>query len=110
MLWAAPSCSGRAGDSAQRRGLVSQVVQKLNPAEDCGLTVASLFSAAKSYLEGKKSTKKLPLPCMASLCDCFFPIDLSVCPYAIYTFYCSCHKLSLEYQYLIFNIYCPFSQ
>ena len=58
MPWAAPSCSSRAGDSAQRTRSVSQVVQKLNPSEECGLSVVFLFSAAKSYLEKKKPQKK----------------------------------------------------
>lgn len=54
-LGAAHSCSSRAGDSAQRRGFVRQVVQNLNPFEECGLTVVVLISADKSYLEKKKN-------------------------------------------------------
>lgn len=111
-LGAARSCSSRAGNSAQRRGFVRQVVQNLNPFEECGLTVVVLISADKSYLEKKKNhiQKKWPLACTASLCDCAFPIDFSVCSCTAHTFYCSCQKLSPEYQYLIFNICCSFPQ
>lgn len=63
MLWAAPSCSSCAGDSAQRRGSVSRVVQKLNPSEKCGLSVAFLFSAAKSYLEKKQNKTQRTKKC-----------------------------------------------
>lgn len=58
MLWAAPSCSSPEGDSVQRRGLVSQGVQNLNPSEERSLSVVFLFSAAKSYPELKSQTKQ----------------------------------------------------
>lgn len=58
VLWAAPSCSHQAGDSAQRRALVTQVHQNLNPSEECSLRVVFLFSAAKSYPELKNQEKQ----------------------------------------------------
>lgn len=58
VLWAAPSCSSPEGNSVQRRGLVSQGVQNLNPSVGCSLSVVFLFSAAKSYPELKNQTKQ----------------------------------------------------
>lgn len=97
----------------QRRGAIAQVVQKLNPSEDHGLSVVSLFSAAKSYLEGKKkpTQNSKNLLCLAWLL-CVTALS-PLTPQSVLTLSVPFIALvinSLEYQYLIFNIYGPFSE